>query len=239
MKIIEAIKEKKKDLHKNKIPTIVFLGDSVTQGCFDLYVKNGVLKTYTEADKGYPEKVKTIFRRIYPEVPVNIVNAGISGDDAKGGLDRLERDVLNFHPDIVIVCFGLNDSGKAADGLNVYINSLKNIFTKIKNSGSEIIFMTPNLRTAKLEERRFEAIFNKAAENVAQNEKEGWLDKYLENARQICEEENVPVCDCNKIWNILKDNDVDINMLLSNRINHPIEEMHWIFAYELVKLMFT
>ena len=238
MKIIEVIKEKQKNIHKSRMPVIAFLGDSVTQGCFDLYVKDGILKTYTEAEKGYPEKVKAIFRMLYPEVPITVINAGISGDSAKGGLDRLDRDVLNYNPDIVVVCFGLNDAGRAKEGLDTYINSLISIFAQIKNSGTEVIFMTPNLRTTRLQERRFEEIFNKAAEGVAQNENEGWLEKYLESARKICMEANVPVCDCNRIWKILKDNDVNINNLLSNKINHPTEEMHWIFAYELVKLMF-
>lgn len=238
MKIVEVIKEKQKNLHKSRMPVIAFLGDSVTQGCFDLYVKDGVLKTYTEAEKGYPEKVKVIFRMLYPEVPITVINAGISGDSAKGGLDRLDRDVLNYNPDIVVVCFGLNDAGRAEEGLDAYINSLKSIFAQTKNSGAEVIFMTPNLRTTKLQERRFEEIFNKTAEDVAQNENEGWLVKYLESAREICMEEKVPVCDCNRIWKTFKDNDVNINNLLSNKINHPTEEMHWIFAYELVKLMF-
>ena len=42
----------------------------------------------------------------------------------------------------------------------------------------------------------------------------------------------------NNIWNMFRSNDVDINNLISNRINHPTEEMGQIFAYELVKTMF-
>lgn len=69
---------------------------------------------------------------LYPEVPVNIVNAGISGDCAEGGLKRLERDVLSYNPDLIVVCYGLNEVGKSKDGLDLYINSLWGIFTKIK-----------------------------------------------------------------------------------------------------------
>ena len=70
------------------------------------------------------------------------------------------------------------------------------------------------------------------------NENDGWLEKYLDEAKRLCDEMNIPVCDCNKIWNMLKSNDVDINNLLSNRVNHPVEKMHWLFAYELVKTIF-
>lgn len=238
MKIIEVIKEKQKNLHENRMPVIAFLGDSVTQGCFDLFVQDGVLKTYTESEKGYSEKVKAIFRMLYPTVPITVINAGISGDNATRALGRLDRDVLNFKPDIVVVCFGLNDATREEEGLDTYIESLKKIFTQIRNSGSEVIFMTPNLRTAKQDEIRLDEIINITARDVAENENGGWLEKYLDGARKACGECDVPVCDCNRTWSVLKDNDVDINRLLSNRINHPTEEMHWLFAYELVKLMF-
>ncbi len=31
---------------------------------------------------------------------------------------------------------------------------------------------------------------------------------------------------------------VDITSILSNKINHPTKELHWLFAFELVKMMF-
>lgn len=238
MKIIELIKEKQRNLHENRQPVIAFLGDSVTQGCFDLYMQGERLKPYTIPKYGYHEKVKEIFHMFYPEVPLMIINAGISGDTAKGGSKRLERDVLSFKPDLVVVCFGLNDATFEQDGFDDYVNSLEDIFTRVKQSGTELIFMTPCLRTDKADMKRFEQRFNDVAEAVAKNENEGWLIKYLDAARELCDRLSVPVCDCNKIWLTLKENEVDINKLLSNHINHPTEKMHWVFAYELVRTMF-
>lgn len=79
---------------------------------------------------------------------------------------------------------------------------------------------------------------NECAKNVIKNEKVGRLTEYLNTARELCKPENIVICDCNHIWNMFRSNDVDINNLLSNRINHPTEEMGQIFAYELVKTMF-
>ena len=79
---------------------------------------------------------------------------------------------------------------------------------------------------------------NECAKNVIKNEREGWLTEYLNTAQELCKSENIVICDCNHIWNMFRSNDVDINNLLSNRINHPTEEMGQIFAYELVKTMF-
>ena len=238
MKIIEAIKAKQKDLHGCRQPIIAFLGDSVTQGCFDLYMKGERLKPYTISKDGYHEKIKDIFAMFYPEVPLVIINAGISGDTAKGGSRRLERDVLSFKPDLVVVCFGLNDATLEKSGFEDYTNSLERIFRDVKAAGSELIFMTPCLRTPIADRKRPEARFNEVAEMVAKNENDGWLTKYLDSAREICAEFDVPVCDCNEMWLKLKENEVDINNLLSNYINHPTEKMHWMFAYELVRTMF-
>ena len=56
---------------------------------------------------------------------------------------------------------------------------------------------------------------------------------YVETARTVCKELDVPVCDCTKKWLKLKENGVDIVRLLSNRINHPTEDMYWMFAISL------
>jgi lysophospholipase L1-like esterase len=39
-----------------------------------------------------------------------VINSGVSGDTAAGALERIDRDVLRFAPDLVIIAFGLNDS---------------------------------------------------------------------------------------------------------------------------------
>lgn len=238
MKIIKIIRDKQLELFNNRQPVIAFMGDSVTHGCFGLYVENDVIRTYMELEKGYHEKVKEIFRMLYPKVPLTIINAGLSGDKAKGGKNRLDRDVLSFNPDLVVVCYGLNDACDEEAGIEEYISSLNEIFDKIKQHGSEIIFLTPNLRTDELNVKFDNQLLNDCALNVIQNEKQGWLDKYLDSACKLCQKKGVIVCDCNKIWKCLKENDVDINNLLANRINHPVEKMNWLFAYELVKIMF-
>ncbi len=238
MKIIEKIIKKQENLHESRQPVIAFLGDSVTQGCFELFVREGKIKPVTRSDCSYAAKVKEILEFLYPTVPINIINAGISGDSAYGGALRLERDVLSYNPDLVIVCFGLNDSSLEADGILRYKESLTKIFGEIRNIGAEVIFMTPSLKTDKVDVVIEEA-FNKIAEETAENERLGWLSKYIDEAKKICAEKNVPVCDCYKKWLTLRENSVNINHLLANRINHPVEKMHWLFAYELITTMFA
>ena len=40
-----------------------------------------------------------------------MINAGVGGDTAWGGCGAIAADVLAFDPDLVTICFGLNDSG--------------------------------------------------------------------------------------------------------------------------------
>lgn len=239
MKIAEKFVDKSNDLCAVRQPVIAFLGDSVTQGCFECYMNGKALETVFETKNGYVEKLKSILAILFPKANPTIINAGISGDAAVSGLKRLDADVLGFRPDLVVVCYGLNDAMAGEDGLQKYGESLLEIFTKIKSSGSEIIFMTPNLRGDHEDALIEDAWIRKVGGDVAENENQGWLQKYLDCAKEVCNAENVPVCDCNAIWRSFKDGGVDINSLLANRINHPLRELHWIFAYELIKTIFS
>ena len=67
----------------------------------------------------------------------------------------------------------------------------------------------------------------------------GFFDDCMAKAVALAKECNVVVCDCYSKWKILHNNGVDTSMLLSNGINHPIPEMHKLFAYSLVETMFT
>ena len=238
MKIIDVIQQKQAQWIGKRQPVIAFLGDSVTHGCFEIFMKEGKLETKVDMDYGYIEKIKSIFRHLYPDVPITYVSAGISGDSADIALTRLQADVLDYKPDLVVVMFGLNDGMQRGEGLDKYRNSLKSIFEEIRKTGAEIIFMTPNLPCDKLPIPYPEERLNEVIQDVIRVNNEGWFDKYFDEVRELCKEMNIPVCDCNKMWHTLKDNGVDTNRLLSNRVNHPTREMHWMFAYELVRTMF-
>lgn len=121
MQIGHLIAEKDRVLHSSRQPVIVCFGDSITQGCFECYSENGQLQTVFEAGESYGEKLKKILQLLFPAVPVTIVNAGISGGRARGGLARLQRDVLSYQPDLVIICFGVNDATAGEAGLKEYV----------------------------------------------------------------------------------------------------------------------
>ncbi len=235
MKIVEKISAKNQAIYTCAPATIVFLGDSVTQGCFEVYFKrNGVLETVYESDKAYSANVKRILNYLYPAAQINVINSGISGDSAAGGVSRFERDVAPFHPDLVVVGFALNDSCQGEAGLEVYEKSLREIFAKVKAIGAECIFLTPNLMndkvSANIHDERIEKI---AAQFMAVD-----LDKYVETAKRTAAACGVPVCDVYAKWKAMQAAGVDTTALLSNDLNHPTRELHWMTAYTLVETMF-
>ena len=101
MEIIRKLATKQNDVYSIRPATIAFFGDSVTQGCFELYQKSeNSLETIFDQAHAYHTYVKEIFSSIFPASPVNIINAGISGDNATNALSRLDRDILSYKPDL-------------------------------------------------------------------------------------------------------------------------------------------
>lgn len=205
--------------------TIVAFGDSVTHGA----VSEGEINYETV----YWNRLKNKIHNLRNFVPINVINAGIGGITAKRSLERMDRQVLAHNPDLIIVCFGLNDVNEP---LQEYLDSLEEIFTKGLDSGADVIFMTPNMLNTSVADDTSKKHYNYAIK-TAQMQNEGKMDLYMDSAVQLAEMMNVKVCDCYKEWKKLSETQ-DITYLLANRINHPTKEMHELFAERLFKTIF-
>ncbi len=234
MRITELLKNKSDNNFDNPSPLIAFLGDSVTQGCFEIYRDGELLRTVFDSLSGYPERVKRILYMLYPETSLSILNAGINGGSARYGLQRLHRDVLCRRPDLVIVCFGLNDCNDDGESVEEYKACLKSIFKEVRESGAEVIFMTPNMMNTYTPVNVTDDYAKQLAEIFAARQTNGYFDEYINAAREACAEDNVPLCDCYAIWKNMYATGVDTTRLLSNGLNHPTRDMHELFAWQLV-----
>ena len=233
MKITKKLSESGKSHSEVKI---AFLGDSVTQGCFEIFKsRNGNISVVFDEEHSYPRYVFNVLKTLFPDASVKIINAGLSGNQAPKGLERVESDVISHSPDLTVVCYGLNDCKNHDAGR--YAEALRGIFKALKNAGGEIIFMTPNMMNTHTSPLVTDPDFIKIAEECADNQNGGFFDAYLDAARELCREMSIPVCDCYAIWKNLYENGVNTTELLSNKINHPTREMNAIFAYELVRTM--
>lgn len=240
MEVMKKIACKSTNIHEADPITIAFLGDSITQGCFEMVeTPDGKFRGVCDQEYGYQNKVKKILMELFPSVPVTTVNAGIGGGGAPHGYERLERDVLRFNPDLVVVCFGLNDCMAGIDCLDEYIGALKGIFSKLQSAGIESIFMTPNMMATEAGGFFSAPELQKTAEEISKVQNNGVLELFLLSACDLCKNMNVPVCDCYDVWKRMNKCGVNTNRLLANHLNHPTRNMHWLFALSLVNQMLT
>ena len=206
--------------------TIVAFGDSVTHGAV-----NG----YMNYETVYWNRLKKKLNAVKDYVPVNVIDAGIAAVTAYGSIDRMEKQVIAHNPDLVIVCFGLNDVNQP---LGMYIDSLRIIFDRCRNCGADVIFMTPNMMNTYVADDTADGL-KAYAEITAEYQKPGGkMDVYMDTARALCHEMGVTLCDCYAEWKKLAETE-DVTMLLANRINHPSPEMHELFADMLFKVIFA
>lgn len=240
MKIMEKLAARNKDYFHNRPVTIACLGDSVTHGCFEIYLnENGGIETVCRPDDAYPMMLKRALTSYFPFAAPVIINAGVSGDKSYGGLERLERDILSFKPDLVIVDFGLNDSMNkdVEGGLETYDKSMRAIFERVLALGAECILLTPNFMNKAVSPRLTEPLFIDIAKEAAVVQNTGILTRYVETAKKAALDVGVYVADAYAVWQKLDKNGVNTDSLLSNDINHPNKEAHGIFLDELMRII--
>lgn len=240
MKIVEKFIARSKNNAAHPPVTLAFLGDSVTQGCFEITTLRVEEGEYPFADvfdqnEVYHQKLRRMLAELYPGVPVNIINAGISGGHAYKAVPRLHRDVISHNPDLAVVCFGLNDSTGKEERLERYKESMETIFKELTEAGIETVFLTPNMLCTHCSPTLHTPAEIALAENLASVENEGWLARYLEEAKELAAKYDIPVCDCYAKWKKLEKAGVNVTEMLSNKVSHPTRPMHQLFASSLLE----
>lgn len=221
--MIKSIAEK---IVSGKPVKAVFFGDSITEGFFNT--------STPDPESVYHKKLSDKIKKFFPDSKFEVINAGIGGNSSPDGLNRMEKDVLAHSPDLVSVCFGLNDSNGT---LETYIQTLTEIFEKLRAADIQIMFMTPNMLNTAVSEDTADSLKEYAAK-TADYQNSGKMDGFMASAVKLCGEYSIPVCDCYSQWKQLRSLGVDTNKLLSNRINHPIAQVHELFADSLFETIF-
>ena len=167
-----------------------------------------------------------------------MINSGISGDNATNALKRVESSALAYKPDLVIVSFGTNDAGAGLDGLEQYKQSLQGIFAKLKENGCDVIFLSSVLKNTYVSNKLTDPTLREIAAQQVKLVEQDMDGIYFNEAKQLCEKYGFLFCDCHAKWKKMHENGVDTTALLANSLNHPIRELHWLFATSLVEMLF-
>lgn len=128
-----AVADDKASLKKDDV--IVFLGDSITAA--------GV------RPDGYVTLTADAIAKANPDLGVKVVGAGISGHKVPDCQKRLDRDVLQKNPTIVIIYIGINDvwhwNRNRGTTKEDFEAGLKDMIAKINAVGARVILCTPTV----------------------------------------------------------------------------------------------
>jgi lysophospholipase L1-like esterase len=154
-----------------------FSGSDLTR---DRLTENRIrIVAFGNSTTAYRRTITGVFAQRLPDrlsdagIPNRIFNEGIPGShtgylsdnrrhNIPHGLDRFDESVLSRDPDVVIICFGLNDSwidtGQEEPRIpeENYLLNLSYMVSELKYQKAFIILMTPNAIGSKYETWRYE-----------------------------------------------------------------------------------
>lgn len=223
------------NITRTKNLKIAFLGDSITEGCFELVKQDNEIVIVRDQQNSYPAVLKNKLQLI-PGLSVEIINAGISGNTTKDGLQRLERDVLDKGPDLLILCFGLNDV--TAFTPEQYAENLYEIIKRLKKENIPVVYMTPNVLNTYIHKNTLPELIE-TAENCCKKQNDGTMDELISRGKACALENGCVICDCYEAWKKLALQGYDTTELLCNYINHPTRQMHNLFADMLFEVIYN
>jgi len=208
---------------------IVALGDSVTQGCMEA----GVI----DHQGVYHNVLKKMLERRFPSTTFSVVNAGVGGESAAGGLKRIERDVIAHSPDLLIVGFCLNDSCGGLDALPAYKANLKAIIERAKaGCSADIAVLTPNFMASR-KTSRIAPEHEKFAETIIGCQRKGVLKAFSDALKETASSLGVPVADVYAKWELMASKGVDVDARLVNGLNHPDKAGQRLIARTIMALL--
>jgi acyl-CoA thioesterase-1 len=134
------------------VARVVFLGDSLTAGY-------GLAE-----DEAFP----AILERRLEQAghPVEVVNAGVSGDTSAGGLRRVDW-VLRQDPDVLVVALGGND-GLRALPVEELESNLGKIVRRARDAGARVLLLGVRMPPSHGQRYKsaFEAVYPRLAEDM-------------------------------------------------------------------------
>jgi lysophospholipase L1-like esterase len=154
---------------------------------------------------------------------------------------RLDRDVLSFRPDLVILEVCLNDClGSPTDDPSDFARQVGELIDRILASGAELILLTPNAMCTRLHPNvpsgdEWHRLFIRAVQTM----NSGKMTAFVNAARAEAAARNVPIADAYARWEQMHACGVDTTSLLANNINHPTPAMHDLFVETIMQTVFA
>ncbi len=205
---------------------VAFAGDSITSG------------------GTYHKFILTYWATRHPELGVRFRNKGIFSDFARGGIGRLDSDILKEKPNKVVINFGMNDSGasyrpdlfgmeqpdesvlqKRRETVATYRANMGKLLGMLKERGVTPVLVGPSIYDNTMK--------SKAVNNLGANTGiQACIEelKSLKNGSGFVDF-NAPMLEVNARMQV---KDPAFGIAGGDRV-HPGPEGHWVMAYEFLK----
>ena len=108
--------------------TVAVIGGSITQGT----ISSGSSDSLVENKRCYADIFFSWWEETFPQTEFKFINAGIGATDSYLGVHRVQTDVLDYNPDIVLVEFAVNDANSV-----LYKKTYDNLVRMIAKSANE------------------------------------------------------------------------------------------------------
>ena len=148
-------------------------------------------------DKRWASLLQDTLRQMHTDLEITLVNAGIGGNTTRDRLQRIAKDVLAKHPDLVISDFATNDATYKPEShvsLDEFVRNIKLMHDQIVNTGAAEIYWPQTPILSEKHVYRDQPIYIKA----------GGVDKYVKAYRKctakISRKLHVPFVDMDAIF---------------------------------------
>lgn len=118
-------------IRSGKNLVIVTIGSSSTQGV-----------GASDPAHTYPALLAEELRHRWPQLAVTVINKGIGGEMTSQMLARFERDVLPYHPQLVIWQTGSNEVLRSGD-IEGYVGTIRDGISRLKAAQIDVVLMDP------------------------------------------------------------------------------------------------
>ena len=93
-------------------------------------------------ENNYPNRLAAELRERFPGTPVQVINRGIGGEDAREMLARIDRDVSDEHPDLILWQVGTNALLRE-DGIALEAGKIREGLARMRATGADVVLIDP------------------------------------------------------------------------------------------------
>ncbi len=139
----------------------------------------------------YPNRLAAQLKRKYPAADITVVNRGKGGDDAPEMMKRLQTEVIDMHPDMVIWQVGTNAILRNLDP-DATTQLVQDGVARIQATGADVVLVDPQYSPQVIEHQQDASKMVKLLSRVAQLRHVGVFPRF-EVMRQWHESRALPI----------------------------------------------